>query len=237
MQERLAGLLRIGHFLGDGVFLAQAQAEVPQLRLLVLDEPGQRHGGAHVRQRVMRSLVRDAVGHSQVFELERRPAIVVRGPADAVGPQRIGAAHHVQQIPAAALVLPFAGVGVDQVAPEQEAGHLVVEADRVVAHADRARLRQFRLDRRGKGVFRHAACRAHLWCDAGQQAALGVGQRVGRGLAVQRDGLADLVQVGIGAQAGELRRAVAAGHHAEGFVVVPEEADRVHGLQHTTRPQ
>ena len=49
------------------------------------------------------------------------------------------AAQHVEQIPAAAFVLPLARIRVDQVAPEQEARHLVVEADAVVAHADGAR--------------------------------------------------------------------------------------------------
>jgi hypothetical protein len=51
-----------------------------------------------------------------------------------------------------------------------------------------------------------------------------VGQEVGRRLAIQHDRRADLVQVGIGADRGELGRAVAARLGAEGFVVVPEES-------------
>jgi hypothetical protein len=48
---------------------------------------------------------------------------------------------------------------------------------------------------------------------------------VGR-LAEQHQRLADLVEVGIGADRGELRRAIAARLGAEGFVVVPEKGVR-----------
>ena len=154
---------------------------------------------------------------------EARPSSCAR-PFDAVGAQRAGAAHHVEQVPAAAVVLPLARVGVDQVAPEQEARDLVVEADRVVAHAHRAGPRQLRLDGGGEGMFGHALLQAVLRRDAGQQAGLGLGQEVRRRPAVQHHRRVDLVQLGIGAHAGELRRPVAARHGAEGLVVVPEEA-------------
>ena len=145
-----------------------------------LDEAGQRDGGAHVGQRVVRGLVRDAVGLRQVLQLERRPAVLVLRPLDALGPQRPGGAHDVEQVPAAALVLPLARVRVDQVAPEQVARDLVVEADRVVADADRAGLRQRALDLGGERVLGQALLEAGLRHDAGEQAGLGVGQRIGR---------------------------------------------------------
>ena len=117
------------------------QAEIEQLAAACCaDQARQRDGGAHVRQRIVRRLVHQAVGARQVLQLEARAAVLVRRPVDAFGPQRVGHAHHVEQVPAAAVVLPFARIRVDQVAPEQEARDLVVEADRVVADADGAGL-------------------------------------------------------------------------------------------------
>jgi hypothetical protein len=83
-------------------------------------------------------------------------------------------------------------------------------------------------------MLRHAALQAVLGQDAGEQAGLGVRQVVGRGLAVQHQRLADLVQLGIGAQAGELGRPVPPGHAAKGLVVVPEEAEVAHQRFFTT---
>ena len=180
---------------------------------------------AHVRQRVVRRVVHQTVRRAEVLELQRGLAVVVHRPLDAFGAQRPGAAHDVQQVPAAAAVTPLARVRVDQVAPEQVARDLVVEADRVVADPGRARPAEFALDRRRERVFGQATLEAPLRRDAGQQAGLGIGQRVGRGLAVQHHRRADLVQLGVGADAGELRRPVTARQAAEGFVVVPEEAE------------
>jgi hypothetical protein len=170
---------------------AGSKAEVEQLGLLVADEAGQRDGGAHVGQRIVRRFVQQAVGARQVFELEAGLAVFLLRPLDAVGAQRVGEAHHVEQVPAAAVVLPFARIRVDQVAPEQEARDLVVEADGVVAHADGAGLREGLLDVRGELVLGNAALQAHLGRDAGDQAGLGAGQVVGRGLAIDHQRLAD----------------------------------------------
>jgi hypothetical protein len=82
---------------------------------------------------------------------------------------------------------------------------------------------QFGLDARGELVLGHAALQAHLGRDAGHAGRPRVGQVVGRGLAIDHQRLADFVQLGVGADAGELRRPVAARHGAEGFVVVPEK--------------
>ena len=228
VQERPA--LRLGgvDLVEHRVLLAQPQAEIPQPRLLRLDPPRQRERGAHVRQGIVRVVVVQPVGAREVFELEGRPAVLVCRPDDAVRAQCPGAAQHVHQVPAAALVLPLACIGVDQIAPEQEARHLVVEADRVVAHAHRARAGQLRLDRRREGVLGQAALQAGLRQDAGEQAGFGLGQEVRRGAAVAHHRRVDRVQIGIGAQAGELRRPVAARHRTEGFVVVPEEAELAH---------
>ena len=80
----------------------------------------------------------------------------------------------------------------------------------------------------GKGMLGHALREAGLRQDAGEQAGLGVGEIVGRRPAVVHHRRVDLAQLGIGADAGELRRPVAARHAAEGFVVVPEEVQVIH---------
>ena len=209
----------------------QAERKVEQPGVVLAQQPRQRDGGAHVRQRIVRGLVQQAVGLAQVLELEALRAVVLGGPDHAVRPQRIGQAHHVEQIPPAALVLPFACVGVDQVAPEHEARDLIVEPDGVVAHANGAGLGHLGLDAGRKLALGHAAFPGHLRRDAGDEAGLRIGQVVIGGFAVQHDRLADLVQLGIGADGGKLRRPVAPGVGAKGFVVVPEEGVGGHAGQ------
>ena len=225
VQEGLRGLAhrRQAELAGHAVLAVQREGEIEQLGLGVADQPRQRDGGAHVRQRIVRRLVQQAVGLGEVLELEAGAAVLLLRPLDAVGPQRIGQAHHVEQVPTAAFVLPLARIGIDEVAPEQEARDLVVEADGVVAHADGAGLREGALDLRRELVLGQAAFEAQLRRDAGDQRGLGTRQVVGRGLAIDHQRLADLVERRVGADGGELRGPVAARHGAEGFVVVPEE--------------
>src|SRR5690606_24987447 len=82
-------------------------------------------------------------------------------------------------------------------------------------------------------VLGQAALQTGLRQDAGEQAGLGVGQVVGGWLAVMHHRLADLIELCIGADAGELRRPVAPGHAAKGFVVVPEEGELAHAASCT----
>ena len=215
--------------LQHGVLAAQLQAEVPELWLAFADQPAQRDGGAHVRQRIVRLLVTQPVGGAQVFQFEGGAALVVARPFDAIGPQGGRAADHVQQVPAAAAVAKLPVVGRAQRAPEEMAGDLVVEADGVVAHADGAVTPQLGQDGVGEVVFRQPLGQAGLRHDAGEQAGFGVGQVVGRRLAVDHHRVAHLVQVEVGADAGKLGRPVQARVAAEGFVVVPEEGVCGHG--------
>jgi len=163
-----------------------------------------------------------------MFEPEAGPAVVVARPRDAVRTERIGHAHDVEHVPAAAAVLPFARIRVHQVTPQQEARDLVVEADRVVADADRARLGKRGADAGREFVLGHAVFQAVLRRDAGDQARLRIGQVVRRGPAVQHDRLADLVEVGVGADCGELGGTIAPRFRAEGLVIVPEEGVVAH---------
>jgi hypothetical protein len=107
---------------------------------------------------------------------------------------------------------------------------LVIEADAVVAHADGAVASQFELDGGGESMFWHAMSQRMLRQDPGQQHALGIRQGVGRGLAVQHQRFADLLQRGVGPHTRKLRGPVAPRHPAEGFVIVPVEGGLGHAL-------
>ena len=150
-------------------------------------------------------------------------------PVDALRAQGVGQAYYVKQVPAAAFVAPLAAVGLDEVAPKQVAGKFVVKTDGVVAYADGAWLAEFGMYAGCKFVLGQAVLQAVLRGDACNEARLGIGQVVGRGLAQQVDGLANGVEVGIGADGGKLRGAVGARVGAKGFVIVPEKGVRSGG--------
>jgi hypothetical protein len=54
---------------------AAAEAEIEQLGLALADQARQRDGGAHVRQRIVRRFMQQAVGARQMFELEAGLAV------------------------------------------------------------------------------------------------------------------------------------------------------------------
>ena len=97
----------------------------------------------------------------------------------------------------------------------------IIKPDGVVTHTDRARLGQETFDFCRKFMLGHTALKANLRRDACQQTRLRVRQVVFGGLAIQHDGLAHFIELSIGANARELRRTLASGVQAEGFVVVP----------------
>ena len=151
---------------------------------------------------------------------------------NALGPQRVCGAHHIEQIPATTVVLPLAGVGVNQAAPKHEAGDLVVKPNRVVAHANGAWLAESRLDLCSKLVFGDALLHADLGRDASDQTSFWFGQKVIRRLTIQHDWRANFLQLGIGANCRKLRRPIPAHVGTEGFVVVPEEGVMGRGRVH-----
>jgi len=119
--------------------------------------------------------VQQPIRARQIFKLEARFAVRLDRPLDAIGPQRIGHAHHVKQIPATALVLPFTCVGVYQVAPKQVARYFVVKSDGVITHANRTGLRQHLFNLCGKGALGQALLQAQLRRDPRQQTRFRVG--------------------------------------------------------------
>ena len=106
-----------------------------QAGLLFPDQTSQGNGGVYIRQRVMRCLVADAIGGSQVFQAEAGQAVLTQRPLNTLRAQRIGGAHHVDNIPAGIAVLPFPGIGIVEVAVQRIAGDLVIKAQGIVAHA------------------------------------------------------------------------------------------------------
>jgi hypothetical protein len=80
-------------------FLCRPKAKVEQTGVVLAQQPRQRDGGSHVRQRIVRGLMLQAVGLRQVFQLEALRAVFFGRPHNAIGPQRIGQPHHVEQDP------------------------------------------------------------------------------------------------------------------------------------------
>ena len=201
----------------------QAKGKVEQAWLLVTDQSGQGNRGTHIAERIVCLLVQQAIGARQVFQLEAGRAILLGRPDYALGPQRIDHAHHIEQIPAAAAVLPFARIGIGEIAPEHETRDLVIEAYGVIAHAHGAGLGQFGFDAGRELDLGNALFQRPLRRDARDQAGLRIGQIVVGRLAVPHHGLADFVELVIRAYARKLRGTVVARLGAKGFVVVPEE--------------
>jgi len=167
--------------------------------------------------------MRQAIGGGQVSQLEAGFAIRLGRPLKAIRAQGVSGAHHVQQVPAATVVLPLTPVRVNQVAPKHEAGDFIVKTNGVIAHAHGARPRQCLLNVRRKLVFGQTFFQTRLRRDAGDQARLRVWQKIIGGLAVQHDWLTDLMEIRIGTNGRELGWARAPGVDAKSFIVVPEK--------------
>ena len=168
----------------------------------------------------------DAVGRRQVLQFEAGQAILAQGPLNTFRTQRPGGAQQVDNVPAGVAVLPLPGIGVVKIAIQGEAGYLVVEAQGVVAHAAGMGLRQLGVNAADKVTLRDPLGQRGQRADACDQAGLGMGQAVIGGSRVDHQRLANRVQVTVGAQPGELYRAIPGGVGAECLVVVPVEGIR-----------
>ena len=113
--------------------VAECQGVVIESGLGATHQPGQRDGGLDVGQGIVGARMGNAVGGGQGLEAEGGGAVLARWPLDPRRPQGMGEAQGVDQVPAGVAVLPLTGIGVQQVAEEEVAGDLVVEADAVVA--------------------------------------------------------------------------------------------------------
>ena len=203
------------------VFGAQRQGVVEEPRLLRLQQTRQRDGRLHVGPGVMRVGVVDAVGLCQGAQAVGGLPVRLR-PLDALRAQGGGGAHHVDQVPPAVAVAPFAGVGVEQVAVQRVADELVVEAQVVVAGHASAGRREALVNLAQRLPFVHALGGA-LRRDARDQAGFRPRHDVRRQLHIGDERVIDGVQVAIRALAGELHDAVLRRRRAGGLQVVPVE--------------
>ncbi len=197
---------------------------VPQARLLVSKDACETKQRLDVGKRVVRSALRHVVRAREIFEPEARRAVVADRPFDPVRAQRIAHAREIDDVPARVVVLPFARIRIVEVAVEQVPRELVVEAQRVVADAAGAGLGEDFVHVRRELGFDDALDVRALRRDAGDEARAGRGQHVGRGLAEDRDRIADDLELGCRADCSELSRTIAARIGAERLVVVPEES-------------
>ncbi len=226
MQQQLPRLQQ----LFDMLLVAQRQRPVPQSRLMLAQSARQRNGVVDIGERIVGAIDRESVGPRQVLESEARLTVVAARPLDAARTQRMGQAEQIDQVEPGVAVAKFTRVGVDEVAPEQEPGDLVVEAEAVVTDrtgAGAAHQFEYAL---GKLVFGQAALTRQLRRDSGDQAGIRCRQHIGCRLAVNDHRLANWRQLQIGAHSGELAGAILTRIGAEGFVVVPQEAVCIHAF-------
>ncbi|MNI35139.1 hypothetical protein D3C73_891500 [compost metagenome] len=210
------------------VLAAQLEQPVVQLRLFLTDQPGQCDGSAHIRQRFMGMAMIDAIGGRQAFELEGDPPFFILRPDQPIGTQGIRRANHINQIPAAVAPLPLTGVGVEKVAVQAVAGHLVVEPQGVVARATGAGGRQFGMHPGHEVGLAQTVFGQLPRRDTGDRARCRMRQDVITGLAIEVDRFVYDIEIEVGTQPCHLQRTVATGVDASGFIVVPEDGG--HGL-------
>ncbi len=208
------------------------EQKLEQLRLFLFHQLRHGDSGVNVRHRVVRVIVFHAVGLSQELQLKAWQPLIIFWPVDAVGTQRVAGAHDIQQIPARIAVLPAPGVGIVKVAIKNIARHFIVEAHVVIA--DHAGVFDGKQGMNASGEFRfsHSARLRQLRRNAGDHHRLRLWQIIVRWLAVKNLRLADDIEIHIGANAGELRRAIQRRAFAEGLVIVEEEGWLVRVIAH-----
>ena len=210
---------------GGESLVAQLQRVIPQSWLRGPEQARQADQRAHVGQGLVRVASAHAVVFGQVLQLEAGAlAILALAPPDALGPQRMRHAHDVEQVPARIAAAPFPFVGIEEVPEQPMPDELIVETQRVVTERAGFRSRHF-LDDAGERLgFVDAFAQRMLRGDAGDQGGDGRGQQVVGGANEQADRFIDLVELGVGADRGELRDARAARVAAESLEVVEKEA-------------
>ena len=177
-------------------------------------------GGVYVGHRVMGVLVFNTVGDGQMFKPEARQPFVILWPGDPFRTQGIAGAHHVEQIPARVIVLPAPGIRVIEVAIEDIPRHFVIKAHVVIADDTGLRHREQIVDAAGKCGLIIPFGQRFLRRDPGDHHRLRLRQVIVSGFAVKHFGLAEHIQLRVGADGGELRRPVEGRAGAEGFIIV-----------------
>ena len=212
-----------GHHVDEGlhlVLVAKIKEVLEELGLSLFHQPGHLDGGQHIRERIVGVGVGHAVGDGELLQPEARLALVVKRPLYPLRAQGVAGPQHVEDVPAGVAVLPGVGIGVIEVAIEGVAGHLVIEADAVVAEHAGARGGELCVDLADEVRLAQAVLHRLLRRDAGDEAGFRLRQVIRRRLAVNHQRLADDVEIPVGANARKLRRSVFGRTDAEGLVVV-----------------
>lgn len=178
------------------------------------------NGGIDIRHRVVGIAVLDAVGARQVFQPEAGQPFLIFRPVNALRTQGVACPHDVEQIPARVAVLPAPGIGIVEVAIENVARYFVIETDVVVTdHAGIGDGKEI-VDAAGEFCLVNAFFPRFLRGDAGDHNRPGLRQVVISRFTVKDLGLANNVELVVGADGGKLRRPVQRRVRAKGFVVV-----------------
>ena len=212
--------------LGELLLVAVVEDEIEQSRLALAYQARDRDRRVHVGQRIVRAAVLDAVSGGQVLQAETGLAALTLRPVDAIRPQCPGQADDVDHVPARVAILPLTCIGIEEVAVQAVAGHLVVEAQRVVTQRASPGPGQFVVDEAKEIGFGRTMLARVLRRDTGYQAGLGLRQQVVGGLCINDQRLADGIEIDVGAQTGELRCTIPRRRRAPGLVVVPIETRR-----------
>ncbi len=208
---------------------------VKQARLARADQTGQFDGGIDITEGIMGGAVLDAIGDTEFLQAKTGATVLMARPLDPLGPQGIGHAHYIDQVPTRVTVTPLTLVGIVEVAIEGVAGHLIVKADAVIAQAAGTGSSQLFQNARHKLRLRHALLEGLLRGDAGHQAGLGLRQHIRGGTGKERQGFADEIQFQIGTHPGKLHRPVTLGIGAKGLVIVPIEGGGLSAHQDSDR--
>ena len=172
--------------------------------------------------------MRNSIGCRQVFKTEARFAFFVQWPLYAF--RAHGIAGHIHDVPAAALVLPFARISaIDEVAPKQKACDFIVETYGVVADANGLIAARAASICAANWMFWQALLKAPLRRDMRDQTRLWIWQVIVGGRQKNIDGLPISLRsasVRMAANcAGRSRRAT-----APKFVVMPKKTMCLHRL-------
>ncbi len=222
-----------GHHVDEGlhlVLVAKIKEIIEQLGLGLFYQPGHLDGGQHVGERIVGVGVGHAIGDGELLQFEARLALFVKRPLDPLRAQGVAGPQHVENVPAGVAVLPAVGIGVIEVAIEGVAGHLVIEADAVVAQHAGAWGGELLVDLADEIRLAQPVLHRFLWRDAGDEARLRLRQIVRRRLAIDDQRLADEVEIRIGTNAGKLRRSVPGRADAESLVIVEVEGRLAAGV-------
>lgn len=195
----------------DAAFVAHGEEVFEHLGLFGFEEFGDRNESVDVGKGVVGGEMFDIVGFGEEFEAIGGFAFGVGGPIDAFGAEGANHADDVKEVPLAAVVFPLPFVGVVKIAPEEVADELIVETDGVVANGDGAGGENVGSEIFGEFVFGEAVGLGLLGGDAGG----GDGEGAGEGVVGEFDeeiyGVAEGIEIKVGALAGELHNAVFSG--------------------------